>query len=177
MNEEELKPLDIPAFPLRNYKHWILDAHNDHIFGAELNISENDASEIVRLLNQCWKEIDRLKAELSDYGKRAIENDAVMRKRCYEAEAALQAKDAEIAELKKKYDEDMTGWAIESDQWERKEAVILEILERSMGLWAAVHANIKDGARIELDLICSVMNRIEQVLKRTSHRKPEEAGK
>ena len=103
VNEEELKPCPFCGiFNVGGRKDLtILDE------GVCLNCGvhgpENDNGEKWNSA-YCWKEIDRLKAELADYGKRAIENDAVMRKRCYEAEAALQAKDAEIAELKERLD-------------------------------------------------------------------------
>lgn len=35
--------------------------------------------------------LEEKEKELADYGRRAIENDALMRKRCYEAEAALES--------------------------------------------------------------------------------------
>jgi hypothetical protein len=35
------------------------------------------------------KQIERMEKELADYGKRAIENDRVMRKRAYDAEAEI----------------------------------------------------------------------------------------
>jgi DNA repair exonuclease SbcCD ATPase subunit len=38
-------------------------------------------------------------SDLKDYGKRAIENDAVMRKRCYEAEAKVQQLESDKSEL------------------------------------------------------------------------------
>ena len=43
---EEIKPL-----PWRNYKQWIFDANNDHVFDPDLNISENEAKAIVAAFN------------------------------------------------------------------------------------------------------------------------------